>query len=110
MQEVAVGSYTGNGAAQNIELGFTPDYVKVWNATDGDDSWEWFNGMAAASAFYERNVVDNGVTGNSSKALITANGITAYAGSTTVGRGLTIGTALSEIGKTFRYLALRARP
>lgn len=94
-----VGSYTGTGAAINLEFGFTPIYMKVWNDTDGDESWEYYSGMAAAAA--EKIAAD----GAHSK--ITSNGFTAYAG--TAGdkkRGMTVGTALSESGKTFRYLAI----
>lgn len=42
--QVKVGAILGNGAAQNIELGFIPDYVKVVNVSDGDKDTEWFRG------------------------------------------------------------------
>jgi hypothetical protein len=29
------GKFTGNGAAQNISLGFKPDFVIIINVTDG---------------------------------------------------------------------------
>jgi hypothetical protein len=31
-----IGCTVGNGAALNIELGFVPQFVQLWNATDGD--------------------------------------------------------------------------
>jgi len=31
-----IGVTVGNGAALNIELGFVPDMVELWNVTDGD--------------------------------------------------------------------------
>lgn len=105
--QVKIGSYTGTGAAINIECGFVPDYVRVINATDGDGTWEWFNGFGAGDALYERTLVDNATSGNSSLALITSNGIDAYQGSTSVGKGFTVGTALSESAKVFRYVAMR---
>lgn len=37
---VKTGFLVGNGAAQNISIGFIPDYVKVINLTDGDKVWE----------------------------------------------------------------------
>jgi hypothetical protein len=43
-QSVKVGHILGNGSAQNIELGFIPDYVKVINVSDGDKITEWFRG------------------------------------------------------------------
>lgn len=105
--QVKIGSYTGTGAAINIELGFDPDYVRIINATDGDNIWEWFDGMAAGSALFTRTVVDNATTGNSSLALITSNGVTKFNGNSSVGKGFTAGSAISESGKTFRYVAMR---
>lgn len=106
--EIKVGSYTGTGAAINVELGFTPDYVKVINVTDGDEYWEWFSSMTNAHAIYTRTVTDNGVTGNASITRITANGITPLNPTDfTTKQGFTIGTALSESGDTFAYVAVR---
>lgn len=109
--EIKVGTYTGTGAAVNVELGWNPDYVKIVNVTDGDDIWEWFTGMTAAHAIYSRSVTDNATTGNASITRITANGISSYAGSSTPGaekrKGFTAGSALSESGDTFAYIAVR---
>lgn len=94
------GSYAGTGAAINIELGFQPDYLIIWNETDGDAKWEWFKGMANASA------LQTAAAGTLSK--ITSNGVTPYAGAqASKPVGFTVGTALSENGKTFRYTAFR---
>lgn len=99
---VEIGSYTGTGAAINIELGFIPDYVLIENATDGDANWKWFSGMAAASALQQ--IADG------TKSLITSNGVSPLAGDRTTPRreGFTIGTALSESAKVFRYVAMRS--
>lgn len=106
--EIKVGSYTGTGAAINIELGFVPDYVRIINTTDGDISWEWFNGMGAGDAFQTINVVDSGSSGAAGMSVITANGVDTYEPTDfESSKGFTIGTALSESGKTFRYVALR---
>lgn len=96
--QVKIGSYVGNGAAISIALGFVPDYVLIENATDGDANWKWFSGMAAASALQQ--------IAAGTKTLITANGVTALSTDLAV-KGFTIGTALSEAGKTFRYVAMR---
>lgn len=107
-QAMKTGSYTGTGAAINIELGFVPDYVKVLNATDGDIMWEWWNGFGAGDALQQINVVDSGSSGANGMELITANGIDTYEPSDYSAKdGFTIGTALSESGKTFRYVAMR---
>lgn len=97
-----VGSYTGTGAAINIELGFVPDYVRVWNATDGDASWEWFYGMGAGDVLATAN------HDTAQQSLVTSNGVDAYQPTDFSHKaGFTVGTALSESGKTFRYVAIR---
>lgn len=97
--EVKIGSYTGSGAAINIELGFQPDHVRVVNETDGTFAWEWFRGMTAGHA------LQSNATGDNSK--ITANGITTLTGGSNTREGFTVGTALSTATKTFRYVASR---
>lgn len=49
---IAVGRYldTGTAAAFTITTGFQPRYVRVVNVASGDE-YEWFEGMAAASAY-----------------------------------------------------------
>lgn len=106
MDQVKVGTYEGTGAAINIELGWVPDYVRVINVEDGDTVHEWFNGMGAGDAIKSQNVVDNGVTGNSSLALLAANGIDSYSADDN-NDGFTVGTDLSENTKTYRYVAMR---
>lgn len=97
MKDIVVGTYTGTGAAIDIELGFVPDYVRVFNITDGDAAWTWFNGMTAGTAIADA----------SGPVTLGSNGITALSGSTTKADGFTVGTGLSESAKVFRYLALR---
>lgn len=97
MSRDKIGSYTGNTAAQNIPLGFVPEYIKVDNKTDGDEGWEWEKGMANASALK--------IAADGTKTLITTNGISLFAGNGTTPKGFTIGTALSESAKVFGYVA-----
>lgn len=100
MSPTKSGSYTGTAAALNISLGWTPDHIIIENATDGDARWEWFTGMANGSA------LATDVLGG--KTLIVANGITPFAGTAAaLAKGFTIGSALSETGKVFRYTAHR---
>lgn len=95
--QLTMGTYVGTGAAINVEIGFQPDYLRIWNETDNDAAWEWHNGLGAGEVL-------NG-TGATHTA---SNGVTLYAG-TRGGdsEGFSVGTALSESGKTFRYLAMR---
>lgn len=104
------GSVAGAGAAINVSLGWTPDYVKVFNITDGTIAYEWTSDMAAASAIRSQNVVDNATTGNGSLTAINANGITAFAGSLTAAPGFTIGSAIAVNGKTLSWVAFRNIP
>jgi hypothetical protein len=45
----ASGSFTGDGTAITVALGFQPRYVKVQNVTDVE-TWEKHEGMAAGAA------------------------------------------------------------
>jgi hypothetical protein len=96
---IKIGTYTGNAAAQNIELGFIPDWVRIINATDGTNESEWFNGMAAASGI-------STVT-TAGPVLDTTNQVTSYAGDATHAKGFTVGTDLSTNAKVYRYIAAR---
>lgn len=90
------GTYTGTGAAINIELGFVPDYIRLINITDGDAGLTWFRGMADGTAVAEGLAL----------ASQAANGITLYAGSNgSASAGFTVGTAGSESAKVYRYFA-----
>lgn len=102
MNEIKVSSYTGNGAAQNISIGFIPEYVRIINATDGTTVAEWFDGMAAASAI--------SVVAAAGPVLDTTNQVTRYTGADSASEGFTVGTDLSTNAKVFRYVAMRGRP
>lgn len=64
------GSFTGTGAALNLEIGFVPDFLILFNGTDGDVIQMWWNGMGAADAAQ----IDTEVS------LETSNGIDAFEG------------------------------
>lgn len=94
---VKIGTYTGTGAAQNIELGFSPDYVEIVNQTDGDTIGKWFKGMTDGSAID----IQAAVAANA------ADGVSEYAGTTgATSPGFTVGTDYSENAKVYRYIAL----
>lgn len=98
--EIKTGTYTGTGSAVTEatigSCGFKPLYLKIWNDTDGDASWEYVNGMTAAYAY---QVSDSG-SGTTDLSKLTSNGITLS------DTGFAVGTSLSESGKTFRYIAI----
>lgn len=79
IRNVAVGRYITSSTAAAIALvvGFKPRYVRVVNNTSGD-SFEWFEGMDAASA--------TKVTGSTGAvSLVTSNGITVSTNGFTIG-------------------------
>lgn len=89
---IATGTYTGTTAAVTVTLGFKPIYVKVWNETDGDETWEHADGMTAGTA------LTNGPS-TTDLALQADNAITL------TDTGFTAGTDMSEDAKVFRYVA-----
>ncbi len=107
----AKGTVEGTGSAINVPLGFTPDYVKVFNIDDAGSLWatiEWTSDMAAASGWKTLKIADNGSSGALSSAKITSNGISEYAGvAGTTPKGFTIGadTDLNASAETICYVA-----
>lgn len=79
VRNMAVGRYldTGTAAAFTITTGFQPRYVKVQNVAASAVTFEWYEGMAAASA------VKTDVNGT--KTIVTSNGITVSASGFTLG-------------------------
>jgi len=94
------GKYTGTGAIKNIVLGFKPDFVLLFNQTDGDVAAMAIRNVTPADAAID---IAAAVAGNA------ADGITLdYAGAD--GEGFSVGTDYSENTKVYGYLALRAAP
>jgi hypothetical protein len=94
---IATGRYldTGTVAAYDVvTCGFTPKYVRVVNVTSGD-MYEWFEGMAAASA--------SKTVAAGTRSLITTLGITVL-----TNKGFTIGldTDVNVTSEQISWLAL----
>lgn len=91
------GTVVGTGAAINVQLGFKPSEVQVFNDTAGDNLY-YLDSMADGSA-YKRIAAGTGTK-------ITANGISQYAGNSANARGFTIGTdGVNANGVTLRWVA-----
>lgn len=105
------GTVEGTGSAINVELGFTPSKVVIYNIDDAGGKsprMTWVRGMAAASGFKELGVVDSGITADKSLEYVTANGISTYAGSEgSAAVGFTIGadSDVNASGETIVYEA-----
>ena len=98
--QIATGTVEGTGSAINVELGFTPVYVKVVN-WDDPTSMEWWSGMGDAAGAKITDAV--------AFTKATSNGITAYDGvAATTGKGFTIGadTDLNVSAETLYYIAV----
>lgn len=94
------GRLTGTGANINVELGFTPQHVRVINQTQLA-SLEWFDHMTAGHAIREATLGD--------KTAITAGGISPYAGAAGMAsKGFTLGTNLNAAGNVIHYVAWSA--
>lgn len=102
MDEVATGTFTGTGAAINVQLGWVPTHVVVANPNDAGALYPvlmWWKGMAAASALKITTAV----------AKITTLGISEYAGTEGTNKaGFTIGAdadlnASGEVGYWTAY-------
>jgi hypothetical protein len=92
----STGSYVGTGSAINLQLGFTPDYFRVINVTDGTAGAEWFKGTPAVT-----------IGLGTALTKVTANGVSVLTPAAGVAAGLVMGTTLSTTGKTFEYVAHR---
>ena len=89
--QIATGSYVGTGSAVEVNIGFKPRYVKIFNNTDGDDVFEAFEGMTAAHAIQTAAAVSK----------LTSNGISLQ------NYGFTAGSSCSESGDTFLWIAFQ---
>lgn len=87
---VATGRYldTGTVAAYAFSCGFQPKYVRVVNVTSGD-MYEWFEGMAAASA--------SKTVAAGTRSLITTLGITVSADGFTMGLDTDVNVSSEQV-------------
>lgn len=89
-----IGTFVGTGAAVNVVCGFVPDYVRIINITDRDETYEWFSSMPAGTAVSTLLAV----------AGVASNGVSPL-NSATLGAGFIAGTAISESGDTYAFAA-----
>jgi len=98
MQEVKIGTYSGNGSNQSVIIGFAPDRIEAHNASE---IWRWQTGMSSGAALGIR-----GATGSLLR--IESKG---YCVLTTAmkpsGNGFRAGSSVSQSGNTYYYRAER---
>lgn len=100
---IRTGTYTGNGSAQNISLGFMPDYVEIIDTT-GLVVYKWVSNMATGTAY--KAATDTVVA----SIVANPNGVSQFAGSSSAGAGFTVGTSLSTNASVYRYVAMQNGP
>lgn len=122
---IKVGHFQSDGGAYNLELGFVPDYIKIWNlaAAAGEIAiQEWFSDLGDAFAIVHRMLVDNGSTGTDTVEYITSGGAISKLDTTTIdagtenddtdpvrktaSKGVTIATGWSDDDDEVYYLAI----
>jgi len=101
INRVSTGTYiqSSTAAAYDVNCGFTPKYVKVFNETSGDQI-EWNENMADAEGF-KRITAGTG-------SLVTSNGITPIAANDGTEMGFTIGldTDINVSNEQVSWLAI----
>ncbi len=104
VNNIKSGQVTGTGAAINVNIGFKPSVVMLFN-TSGGCFLIWVNGMGAG---YGQKTVDSGA-GITDISTITSGGITQYAGTSLASEGFTIGTDtdLNVNTEVISYIAFR---
>jgi hypothetical protein len=87
---IKVSHFQSDGGAYNLELGFVPDYIMLWNlaAVAGEIAiQEWFADLGDAYAIVHRMLADNGSTGYDTVEYITSGGAISKLDSTTIDAG-----------------------
>ena len=101
--DMATGTVTGTGAAINVSLGWTPRVVLISNpSTTNPTVVYWHTSMGSAKGL---KTVVTGTT--PAVSYLSSLGVSSYTGSTTAGKGFTIGadTDLNITGDTLMYEA-----
>lgn len=98
LPNLANGSFTSDGNATSINVGFNPRVVMIYNATDVV-KWEKYQGMAAADAI--KTVAAGTMTEDTTSAVL----IGADAGLNEPGSGILLSAALCGTGKTIVWYA-----
>lgn len=108
---LATGTATATAATINVSIGWTPRSVLITNVTGTNLTQAyWMTGMAAASCFKLVSASTNTYVPSAMVvSLPTVSCISTYAGSTTAGKGFTLGadTDVNVSGDTLRWEARR---
>jgi hypothetical protein len=116
---IKAGHFQSDGNAYDLDLGFVPDYIILWNlaAVAGEIMvQEWFADLGDAHAIVHRMLVDNGSTASKTIEYITSGGAIAKLDTETISssnpvkktmkKGVTIATGWLDDNDEIYYLAL----
>lgn len=90
--ECVYGSFTGDGTATTVTLGFNPSHIIVFNETDAM-RWEKFGDMVAANSI--KTVTAGTTTTDTTSAISVSGGV------------MTLSAALAASGKAIKWIARR---
>jgi len=96
VSNLAVGSFTSDNTAVNVNTGFKPRYVKVINLTD-KIVWEWTYDMAATHTL--KTVAAGTITDDTTSAIV------AHGGPDGDFRGFALSAAAAGNAKVIHYIA-----
>lgn len=96
---MASGSFTSDGNATSLTLGFMPRYIKVWDATDATQ-WEWMLGLAATTTI--KTVTAGTMTSDTTSAILVGTD----AGLNEPASSALLSAALCSTGKAITWMAL----
>ena len=122
MAVIKTGKFVATGSDVILDLGFVPDYLKLFNANAATGevmAIEWFNQAGAGKEFHTTVIADNGTTGNASFGYVSSGGeVEATVESTTVQtsdpvqvtgkRGVQIDASWMDDGDVIYYIAIKA--
>lgn len=94
LRHCKVGTYTGNGTSQVLNIGFRPKSVRIINETDGTVVVECLLGMADGKGLK--------MIGSGAFSMLAANGVTLRPAGFSVGSD----NSVNQSNKVFRFIAV----
>jgi len=122
MGQIKTGKFTATGSDVILNLGFVPDYLKLFNANAASGevmAIEWFNQSGEGKEFHTTRIADSGSTGNTNFSYVSSGGeVEATVEEATVQtsdpvqvtgkRGVQIDASWMDDGDVIYYLAIQA--
>ena len=119
--QCAMGHFISGGGSKTIDVGFVPDYLRIWNLGSGANEvviHEYFSELGDGKSVATKQLADNGstsgktveylssgapISAHNANAISTVNPITVSGG-----KGFTIDTAWLDDSDVIYYMAIQA--